>query len=563
MSRLFAAATVLLAFLPLSGCLGSGGDSFDFVPGTKFKATGNEVHLRATVRDYNQRPYEGLDTYLWAFCFAPVDPADGYSANAIEGFTQLPGDAAVDAAGNPIELAEGEKCGVPGPTLRVKQGDRVIVEFQHSHFHPHTIHWHGQFVQYLSDGAPGVSQDAVPSGGAYTYDFIAKRAGTLWYHCHVDTQTHVMQGLYGMMIVEPQDKKYEPKGIDAEYNLVLSTMNRNMVEAYGSRHNHPAGCASGFPDYNGVPCENPVSKAGEPDVFLLNGHSYPLTMDQPESLIKVKEGDRVRIRILNAGETIEELHLHGHDMQVVAKDGNPLSKSARYWADTIKIGPAERYDVVVTADNPGPWMIHTHVSSHETNCGKAPGGMHTMLVYEDFMDKMHEFKAESPVDCPKGETLELPSDFSNTTSMSLSSPSVGTLPGVGAPPGTGTIAAGTWTFPVTLPCAVRGIELYVNTWQSAAAAAANAAQVNVVLTAPDGAVVETKDSVDGKVAFVYKEHSLNGNVSAAAGDYFVDVSGSGQDVKIDLQVSVDYYETFEQSKIGHLTYKVGGCPGYT
>lgn len=560
MSRLLAAATVLLAFLPLSGCLGSGGDSFDFVPGTKFKETGRTVHLKATVRDYDQTPYDGLDTYLWAFCFAPVDPNDAYSANAIQGFTQLPADKAVDAGGNAIELAPGEACGVPGPTLRVKQGDRVIVEFAHSHFHPHTIHWHGQFVQYLSDGAPGVSQDSVPSGGAYTYDFIAKRAGTLWYHCHVDTQTHVMQGLYGMMIIEPQDKTYEPKGIDQEYVLVLSTMNRNMVEAFGSRHAHAAGCASGFPDYNGVPCENPSSQAGAPDVFLINGHSYPLTMEQPQTLITVKEGERIRVRVLNAGETVEQLHLHGHDMLVTHKDGNPLAKSARYWADTISIGPAERYDFVVEADNPGPWMIHTHVSSHETNCAKSPGGMHTMLVYEDYVDKMHEFKAEASVDCPKGEALALPGDFANSTTMALNSPS---LPGPlgGTVPNTGPKVAGTWTFPVELPCAVRSLALHVNAWQPDAAKQASPAALTVAIKSPDGKD-ESADFADGKAAYVLKEHTL-GNLTATPGDYAVTISGTGQDVKIDLQVNVDYYETFEQSKIGHLTYKVGGCPGYT
>lgn len=554
MSRLYAIAAVLLAFLPLSGCLGGGSASFDFVPGTKFHETGNTVHLKATVRDYDAEVYPGLDTYLWAFCFAPVDPSDSYSANAIEGWTAVGNDG-------PVEKVDGEKCGVPGPTLRVKQGDHVIVEFSHSHFHPHTIHWHGQFVEYLSDGAPGVSQDAVVAGGAYTYDFIAKRAGTLWYHCHVDTQTHVMQGLYGMMIVEPQSKKYEPKGIDKEYNIVLSTMNRNMVEAFGARHNHPPGCASGFAEVNGVPCENPVSNAGNPDVFLLNGHSYPLTMDQPESLITVKEGDRVRLRVLNAGETVEELHLHGHDMQVIAKDGNPLAPSARYWVDTIKIGPAERYDVVINADNPGPWMIHTHVSSHETNCGKAPGGMHTMLVYEDYMDKMHAFKSELPVDCPKGEVVELPSDFSNSTSMTLNDPQP--LPGPLASQQTAVpTTPGSWTFPITLPCAVRSMELYVTTWQTAADKGINPAAMTITLEKPDGSD-DSRTLVDGQASFVYKEHTLNGNITTAAGNHTVTITGHGKDVKIDLQVKVDYYETFEQSKIGHLKYKVGGCTGYT
>lgn len=557
MSRALAAAIALLALLPLSGCFGGGSDSFDFVPGTKFKETGNTVHLKATVMDYDSELYEGLDTYLWAFCFEPVNPDDAYSANAIEGWTPLEGDKVIDSQGNERTDLRG-KCSVPGPTLRVKQGDKVIVEFSNNHFHPHTIHWHGQFVDWQSDGAPGTNQDSVESAGAFRYEFIAKRAGTLWYHCHVDTQTHVMQGLYGMIIIEPQDKTYEPKGIDREYNIVLSTMNRGMVEAHGARHNHPLGCASGFPD-----CENPVSDAGKPDVFLLNGHSYPFTMEQAESLIVVKPGERVRLRVLNAGETVETLHPHGHDMQVIAKDGNPLSKSSRYWVDTLTIAPAERYDVVIVADNPGPWMIHTHVASHETNCGKAPGGMHTMLVYEEYLDKMHQFRAELPVDCPKGETLVLPSDFSNFTTMSLSSPAdpAGVIP-PGTVPGVGPTEVGTWSFPVHLPCAVRSMEFFVTTWQPATAERAAPADIDVMLTNPKGLSNSTSAAPGQPGTFVWKEHTLS-YLSDQAGTYTVEVSGTGQDVKVDLNVNVDYYETFEQSKVGHLTYGVPGCPGYT
>ncbi|HJQ93955.1 MAG TPA: multicopper oxidase domain-containing protein, partial [Candidatus Thermoplasmatota archaeon] len=283
-NRAFLTAALALAALPLAGCIGDGGDSFDFVPGTKFSETGRTVHLKASVVDYDSELFPGLDTWLWAFCFEPVDPNDQYSADAIEGWTPLAEDRPATSVG------PNAKCSVPGPTLRVQQGDRVKVEFSHSHFHPHTIHWHGQFVPWESDGAPGVTQDSVESGGSITYDFIASRAGTLWYHCHVDTQLHVMQGLYGMIIVEPQDKTYEPEDIprENEWVMVLSTMNRNTVEAVGTtRHSHPPGCASGFPG-----CENPASQAGDADVFLLNGHSYPYTMEQEQSLFVMKEGER-------------------------------------------------------------------------------------------------------------------------------------------------------------------------------------------------------------------------------------------------------------------------------
>lgn len=553
MNRVTLLATLALALLPLSGCLGfGGGDGFDFEPGTKFKATGRTVHLKATVVDLvGQEVVPGLKANLWAFCFQAVDPNDSYSVNAIENYKPL------DTDFTPQGFEPGD-CSVPGPTIRVKQGDQVKVEFSHSHFHPHTIHWHGQFVPWESDGAPGVTQDSVPSGGAITYDFQAKRAGTLWYHCHVDTQFHVMNGLYGMFIVEPQDKTYEPKDIplENEWTMVLSTMNRNAVEAVpgAGLHGHPPGCNSGFQG-----CENPSSTAGKPDVFLLNGHSYPMTMDQEQSLYVMKPGERYRLRILNAGETFEEVHPHGHDMLVVAKDGNPLAPSARYYADTLKIGPAERYDVVFEANNEGPWMIHTHVSSHETNCGKSPGGMHSMMVYESYLDKMHAFKAELPAKCVFGETQTIPGDFVNLTTVELGN----VAPGVGTP------AQGTWTFPVAQVCAVRRLAFQVSldsfTSPVSIPGAPSPTSATVTLRDSQGNQVAsfTLDTANSSDQYILEKESLK-DLPTVGGNYTADVT-SAQAVQgaIDMFAHVDYYETYEQSKTAHLLYKVGGCPGFT
>jgi manganese oxidase len=549
-NRALVAAALALAALPLAGCLGGGSDGFDFVPGTKFSETGRTVHLKATVVDYDSELFPGLNTWLWAFCFEPFDPNDAYSAGAIEGWTPLAGDK-VAGSGD----YSNAKCGVPGPTLRVQQGDRVKVEFSHSHFHPHTIHWHGQFVPWESDGAPGVTQDAVESGGSITYDFIAKRAGTLWYHCHVDTQLHLMQGLYGMMIVEPQDKTYEPEDIDREFVMVLSTMNRNTVEAVGTtRHSHPPGCASGFPG-----CENPASQANYPDVFLLNGHSYPYTMEQEQSLYVVKEGERVRMRILNTGETIEEVHPHGHDMLVVAKDGNPLAPSARYYVDTLKVGPAERYDVVITADNPGPWMIHTHVSSHETNCGRSPGGMHTMLVYDTYVDRMHEFKAELPASGAPGCELRLPGDFVNMTTFSTGPGALDPTPLT--PPSPAAFSA-TWSFPVELVCGVKKLEFRASL--SSNAAASPLTSLHVVVKNTKGESVNEFDLETGSASGIYlleKQGLLE--LSSTPGNYTVEVTGDAVQGDLTLFANVDYHSNFEETKRDHLKYKVGGCPGFT
>lgn len=544
MNRLALFGMLALALAPLSGCLGKA-DGFDFTPGSGYKETGRQVHLKASVVDLaGTEPYPGFKANLWAFCFEPFDPTDTYSADAIEKWTPLPTDAKVPGH-------EDGTCSVPGPTLRVHQGDRVIVEFSHTHFHPHTIHWHGQHVPWQSDGAQGVTQDPVESGGSITYDFVAKRAGTLWYHCHVDAPTHVMQGLYGMIIVEPQDTKYEPKDIDHDEVMVLSTMNRNAVEAVpgAGLHSHPPGCASGFPG-----CQNPATKAEDADVFLLNGHSYPYTEQQEQSVIHIAEGQRVRIRILNAGETMEEMHLHGHDMQVVAVDGNPLPPASRYWVDTVAIGPAQRIDVVVEGNNPGPWLFHTHVDSHATNCGKFPGGMHTMMVYPGFEHSHEQFKSEADATCPFQSVLELPGDFGNHTARALGGVQAG--------------VAGTWSWPVQLPCAVRKLGFYAaldsGSTGSVLGQTPAATSVTVIAKKPDGAEATRFTLTPAQPYGTYELTKTQlSELTGVAGNYTVELSGTANDAHLDLDVTVDYYETFEQSKTAHLQYKVGGCPGYT
>ncbi|MHB8632950.1 MAG: multicopper oxidase domain-containing protein [Thermoplasmatota archaeon] len=188
-------------------------------------ATGHTVHLKMGVVDLlGSQIFPGFNANLWAFCAEAADPTDAYSVAAVEYWNPLPTDA--QALNDP-----NHHCSVPGPTLRVHQGDHVVVDFCNTHFHGHTIHWHGQFVPNDADGAPGVTQGIVQSGECYTYDFMATKAGTLWYHCHVDTQLHIMQGLYGLFIVDPPAAR-EPKDArnippDHEYYLVQGGQRRD------------------------------------------------------------------------------------------------------------------------------------------------------------------------------------------------------------------------------------------------------------------------------------------------------------------------------------------------
>src|SRR5690606_1778464 len=82
---------------------------------------------------------------------------------------------------------------VPGPLIHVKQGDEVEVTVHNFTTLNHTIHWHGMYQTntWHSDGVPDVTQRGIEPGESYTYRFVADRAGSLWYHCHVNVSEHL------------------------------------------------------------------------------------------------------------------------------------------------------------------------------------------------------------------------------------------------------------------------------------------------------------------------------------------------------------------------------------
>lgn len=300
----------------------------------------------------------------------------------------------------------------PGPEIRVTEGDRVIV-----HFRPlvadfnHTLHWHGQRVPFEMDGVPFVSQEPVEAGAEFTYEWIAAPAGTYWYHCHVDTQHHLDMGMYGPLVVEPADPAEDPP-FTAEFTMMLDEMDKYHIEGGNPQtQNVPqSGDPYDWAQYlqrtsqDAVNRNQPAQEAitGTPakperdwypvtfgaykvtlNTFLINGQSFPYT--QP---VLIRDGETLRVRMINAGDAVHAMHLHGHHFLVTHKDGVLLDDP--YWADTILIAPGERYDLYVVGDNPGIWDFHDHINSNLANDAIWPGGMMTLLVYESFADRLGE-----------------------------------------------------------------------------------------------------------------------------------------------------------------------------
>lgn len=238
----------------------------------------------------------------------------------------------------------GQPAQVPGPELRVRQGDLVRITLVNTHDQPHTLHLHGvtSLAQEM-DGVPHTSGVVLP-GQSFTYEFVATQTGTHAYHCHQQTNVHLDMGMYGALIIEPPAGT--PAPWTAEHTLIL--------DEWDSRQN-PAD----------------LTHAVHPDLFLVNGRTFPLIPD-----VHVPDGQVDLVRVINLGGEAHSLHLHGSSFLIVAKDGYDLP--APYEADTLPVLPGERYDVLVKGrDGVFPW--HDHNTAQNVNRGVYPGGQHFML----------------------------------------------------------------------------------------------------------------------------------------------------------------------------------------
>ncbi len=224
---------------------------------------------------------------------------------------------------------------VPGPEIRVTEGDQVRFNVTNEMKQSTAIHWHGLRIPNAVDGVPFITQPVIKTGETYTYEFTLKNSGTHMYHSHHNAAEQVSSGLLGSFIVEPKDQSREPV-VDADYTMILNDTSLG---------------------------------------FTLNGKSFPYT--QP---IIAKLGQKIRVRYMNEGFMIHPMHLHGIPQLVFAKDGFNLP--VPYLCDTLNIAPGERYDVIIDCDEAGYWAFHCHILTHaESRHGMF--GMVTVLLIQE------------------------------------------------------------------------------------------------------------------------------------------------------------------------------------
>jgi FtsP/CotA-like multicopper oxidase with cupredoxin domain len=292
---------------------------------------------------------------------------------------------------------------VPGPELRVREGERVRVVLTNSLSEPTTIHWHGVDVPNPMDGVPDVTQKPVAPGQTFVYEFEARPAGTRWYHTHVREHHQMDLGLAAPLIIESREP--EPMAYDREVTLVFDDWATGAApavpptrEGTAGGRGSPGGMMGGMTGGRGMMGRGMGRGSGmggmmggrgmggmmgrdaegdgpgphEPpyDTMTINGRAYPAT--EP---LRLRPGERVRLRLINASnEHTHVVRVAGHRLHVTHTDGNPLA--APVPVDAIPMAPSERYDAVLVADRPGAGLLFC------TQPGHARAGEQMLVVYD-------------------------------------------------------------------------------------------------------------------------------------------------------------------------------------
>lgn len=379
---------------------------------------------------------------------------------------------------------------IPGPELRMKEGELIEVTLVNKDIDRGvTIHWHGLDVPNAEDGVAGATQNAVMPGEQFTYRFLAEQVGSFWYHSHQDSKNAVKKGLFGTLIVEPQQKQFPneqditvithlwdgtiangasdklerksiPPGtpvrmrlintddwIRQQYTLVGTKFqvaaidgtdlhepgdleNTRLLLTTGGRYDitfimpeTPVYLSIGghgnlgvlmSPDGQGEIPPLPETTDFDPlhygkptaipfpldsgfdreftmvlgdklgfyngqfnSLYTINGEVFPNT-----PMFMVREEELVKTTIINRSSVDHPMHLHGHHMLVLSRNGEAATGSP-WWSDTLDVQPGDTYEVAFYTDNPGIWMDHCHNLTH------AAIGMTMHLAYEGVTTPFH------------------------------------------------------------------------------------------------------------------------------------------------------------------------------
>jgi FtsP/CotA-like multicopper oxidase with cupredoxin domain len=294
----------------------------------------------------------------------------------------------------------------PSPVIRIEQGDKVYITLENTHYFPHTIHFHGVDHAFKTskggdnDGVPVTGEKAVMPGKTRTYELQPRHAGTMLYHCHVQTDKHLMMGLVGMFVVEENRPnnwvqtfnvgaghvRYSSVAIkekyQREYDLHYQSIDKNLAKTIQHSNDIREISKNMHRVYN-------MSESNE-NYFLLNGHSFPYTLR--DALIIAKPDENIKLRVANTQHSSIAIHIHGHKATITDYDGVEQNPAAQITRDVFHLAAAQRLDLKLQTTNDGlhsygegVWLFHDHVETAVANDGMSPGGNIALMVYENML----------------------------------------------------------------------------------------------------------------------------------------------------------------------------------
>ena len=239
---------------------------------------------------------------------------------------------------------------VPGPLLRMREGQRVTVDVENETDVPEYVHWHGLFVPSEVDGAEEEGTPPVLPHGRRRYQFVAKPAGSRWYHSHTAAMMDLHRGTYtgqfGFLMI---DSANDPGRYDQEVFLALREWEPFLTTMDPDENR---------PDPNDPMPEKPAIPDSRPNGLEVSAPLYSINdkILGAGDPLRVQPGQLVLMHLLNASAAqIHRVALPGHKFQVIALDGNPVP--APHSVDVIEIAPGERVDAIVEMNNPGVWIF--------------------------------------------------------------------------------------------------------------------------------------------------------------------------------------------------------------
>ena len=229
---------------------------------------------------------------------------------------------------------------VPGPLLRLREGVPVTIDVTNASQNADLTHWHGLAIDSLNDGAMEEGSPMISPGKTLRYSFTPKPAGTRWYHTHAGAFDNLAAGTYsgqfGFLLIDGKD---QPSPWDQEINLAIHHWEPSFVPMVETMRMQSS--------------NEPLTTGSDVGYKYATFNAHMLGAGEP---IKVKQGQRVLMRLLNASATENViLALPGHSFKVIAMDGNPVPNPKA--VEVLSLAVAERVDAIVEMNSPGVWVM--------------------------------------------------------------------------------------------------------------------------------------------------------------------------------------------------------------